>query len=428
MIDLTPLDVRNKRGDFKKIMRGYDPHEVDVFLEIAADRLETLVRENLQLRERTQTLQNQVDAQVGREQAVQDALVTAQALRADIQSQSQREAEHILREAESEARRVVAEAEVEARGLVTEAEAEVRSRMRGLERQLDHARDSIQELERRRVRFVKEFRNLLEREMDVVQVEEGRVPYEERAIELDLGGRSRDAHAKGGSASVAASGTAAAVIPAAALDPASQGSSAGSEAPDETGTDEPGAEEPESTNPPAPPAVGQLSGEDPLPLDALAPEVVDERVAPAPAEVAPMPAEPAPADANVAEAAAPAEPAPAAPAASLSPEAESGLPARAAGPAPEAPSTKPTRPTAPPAAVGDQPSSLELELMAGAGEEGRQGDRDRFADIPDLETLLAESGEELKPATPKDIAPPPAPGVPQDNLILFNPNEPDRGS
>ena len=39
MIDLTPLDVRNKRGDFKKLMRGYDPQEVDVFLEIVADRL-----------------------------------------------------------------------------------------------------------------------------------------------------------------------------------------------------------------------------------------------------------------------------------------------------------------------------------------------------------------------------------------------------
>ena len=41
MIDLTPLDVRNKRGDFKKKLGGgYDPAEVDVFLELAADRLE----------------------------------------------------------------------------------------------------------------------------------------------------------------------------------------------------------------------------------------------------------------------------------------------------------------------------------------------------------------------------------------------------
>ncbi|NNL30998.1 MAG: DivIVA domain-containing protein, partial [Gemmatimonadetes bacterium] len=77
MIDLTPLDVRNKRGDFKKLMRGYDPQEVDVFLELVAERLEALVRENIQLRDRTAALQEQVEAQTGREQAVQDALVTA---------------------------------------------------------------------------------------------------------------------------------------------------------------------------------------------------------------------------------------------------------------------------------------------------------------------------------------------------------------
>ena len=57
MIDLTPLDVRNKRGDFKRLMRGYDPQEVDIFLELVAERLEGLVRENLQLKDRTATLQ-----------------------------------------------------------------------------------------------------------------------------------------------------------------------------------------------------------------------------------------------------------------------------------------------------------------------------------------------------------------------------------
>ena len=98
MIDLTPLDVRNKRGDFKKLMRGYDPQEVDVFLEIAADRLEELVRENIVLRERSESLERQVGAQTGREQAVQEALVTAQELRADIHSQAQRESDHLVRE------------------------------------------------------------------------------------------------------------------------------------------------------------------------------------------------------------------------------------------------------------------------------------------------------------------------------------------
>ena len=42
MIDLTPLDVRKKRGDFRRGMRGYDTQEVDAFLEVVADRLEEL--------------------------------------------------------------------------------------------------------------------------------------------------------------------------------------------------------------------------------------------------------------------------------------------------------------------------------------------------------------------------------------------------
>jgi cell division initiation protein len=177
MIDLTPLDVRNKRGDFRKLLRGYDPEEVDIFLELVAERLEDLVRENIQLRERSETLQQQVSSQSGREQAVQDALVTAQELRADIQSQAQREADHVLSQAETEARRLIAE-----------AQAQVRTHVRDAERALERGRDSMEEMERRRLRFLKEFRQLLEREMDVVAVEEERAPLEDRSIELNLGG------------------------------------------------------------------------------------------------------------------------------------------------------------------------------------------------------------------------------------------------
>jgi cell division initiation protein len=181
MIDLTPLDVRNKRGDFKKLMRGYDPQEVDSFLEIAAERLEMVIRENMALKERTQVLQAQVNSQTGREQAVQAALVTAQELRVDIREQAQREAENIVREAETEGRRLLAE-----------ADAEVRTKLRGSERRLEKLADAIQEMERRRNRFLKDFRQLLERELDVVEVETERAPLEERTIELDLGTRRGD--------------------------------------------------------------------------------------------------------------------------------------------------------------------------------------------------------------------------------------------
>ena len=112
MIDLTPLDVRNKRGDFKKKLGGgYDPQEVDTFLELVADRLEDLVRQAMLDRERLSALEKQVSSQSGRERAVQEALVTAQELRADIKGSAQREAELILAEAQAEARRQLAEAE-----------------------------------------------------------------------------------------------------------------------------------------------------------------------------------------------------------------------------------------------------------------------------------------------------------------------------
>lgn len=175
MIDLTPLDVRNKRGDFKKNLRGYDAQEVDTFLELAAERLEQLVMENLRLRERTEALEKQVESWSGREKAVQEALVTAQELRSEMRSQAERESEILLSEARTEGRRIVAEAEAEARTL-----------LRDTERRLEDGTAGLEELERRRKRFLKSYRQLLERELDVVQVEEERAPLEDEPIELDL--------------------------------------------------------------------------------------------------------------------------------------------------------------------------------------------------------------------------------------------------
>lgn len=167
MIDLTPLDVRKKRGDFGKGVRGYNVQEVDSFLELVAERLEELVKENLTLRERADRLAEQVSAQTGRERAVHEALVTAQQLRDEIQATAQKEAQLILKEAQAVARETVADGE-----------------RRAVERA-----DALHELERRRKRFLSSFRQFLERELDAVVVEEAREPIrEDVGVELELGG------------------------------------------------------------------------------------------------------------------------------------------------------------------------------------------------------------------------------------------------
>lgn len=166
MIDITPLDVRKKKGDFAKSMRGYAPQEVDTFLDLVAERMEEMVKELMTLRERTTLLQAQADQQTGRERAVQEALVSAQSLRDDIREQARREADLFRREADAHAQRVLADAD---RGVA-------------------ERRSVLEDLERKRARFLKAFRLLLERELDLIVVEDGRLPLEDAPVELSLSG------------------------------------------------------------------------------------------------------------------------------------------------------------------------------------------------------------------------------------------------
>ena len=168
MIDLTPLDVRKKRGDFGKGLRGYDPQEVDTFLELVAERMEVLVQENVAFRGRVGDLEETVVAQQGREQAIQDALVTAQELRQDVKKQAHREANLLEREAQGKIDLMIGESE----------------------KLLSEHRAALQELERKRERFLKAFRSLLERELDTVKVEFGLPPLEGVTLDLELGRRS----------------------------------------------------------------------------------------------------------------------------------------------------------------------------------------------------------------------------------------------
>lgn len=173
MIDLTPLDVRKKRGDFRKVMRGYDPEEVDTFLEVVAERLEAVVRERRALEERAERLQERVDSQEGRAEAVREALVSAQELRNEIREQAEREADLLRREAEAEASRILDEAR----------------------RQLEERRSALEELERARLRFLRSFRGMLERQLDAVEVEEEHDPMEEMPLEIEFSASEVDERA-----------------------------------------------------------------------------------------------------------------------------------------------------------------------------------------------------------------------------------------
>ena len=133
---LTPLDVR--RYDFGRAFRGYDPARVDQFRDQVAEEMERLARINQDLDAKARSFHEQLRSFRERDKALNDALVSAQQLRAEMREQAEREAQLIVREAHQEADKVVDMGKAELKKLEDEMEAMARSQrafiaqMRGL--------------------------------------------------------------------------------------------------------------------------------------------------------------------------------------------------------------------------------------------------------------------------------------------------------
>ena len=173
MIDLTPIDVRKKKGDFKRAVRGYDTDLVDDFLDLVAERLEELVKQNMALTDRLSRIEEQVNEYRQRDKALTEALVTAQEVREEVRRQAEKEADLVRREAEADAQRIRAEA------------------MSALERE----EDNLRRLRARRLQMIQSFRTFLERELAELNVSQDALDQEEgepaRSIETRKTGGKR---------------------------------------------------------------------------------------------------------------------------------------------------------------------------------------------------------------------------------------------
>lgn len=103
MTDLTPIAVRSKKGGFRRTFRGYEADLVDDYLDLLADRLEELVRQNIELSDAATALQEAVVAYRERGEALAEAVMSAQRLRDDVRGQAERESDLLVREARLQA-------------------------------------------------------------------------------------------------------------------------------------------------------------------------------------------------------------------------------------------------------------------------------------------------------------------------------------
>lgn len=108
---LTPLDI--KKQQFKKVLRGYDPEEVDTFLDMMANEFEAVLREQKEVRERANELETQIKDYRQIERALQQTLMQAQEATGRTYESARREADLIVQEAELKAAKIVEQAKGE---------------------------------------------------------------------------------------------------------------------------------------------------------------------------------------------------------------------------------------------------------------------------------------------------------------------------
>ena len=121
----SPNDIRQQQFSVKTF-RGFDPHEVDAFLDDVAEDYEAVLKEAALLKEQLATLEARARGIVEREKSLQDTLVTTQRLADEMKAAAKREGELIVRESELRGEKLVEETRAE--------EAKIRSQIQALRR------------------------------------------------------------------------------------------------------------------------------------------------------------------------------------------------------------------------------------------------------------------------------------------------------
>jgi cell division initiation protein len=98
---LTPLDI--KKQEFRKVLRGYDPVEVDAFLDLLSNEFSDLLKQFKEQREQVIEMEVQLRDFKQKERDLQQILMQAQETSARSLENSRREAQLIIQESELKA-------------------------------------------------------------------------------------------------------------------------------------------------------------------------------------------------------------------------------------------------------------------------------------------------------------------------------------
>lgn len=117
---LSPLDIHNK--EFGRAFRGYNEDEVDDFLERMIQDYEALIRQNRDLEEQMENVQEKLKHFTNIEESLSKAIIIAQETSEEVKNNARKEAQLIVKEAEKNADRIISEALNKSRKIAMEVE------------------------------------------------------------------------------------------------------------------------------------------------------------------------------------------------------------------------------------------------------------------------------------------------------------------
>lgn len=141
---ITPLDIR--KHPFRKTFKGFDPDQVNSFLNMVADEVESLIRQNNELATQLKSADQKLEHYTRIEKTLNETLLTAQRATDEARVNAQKEAELILKDAQVRAARY---------------EDEVR-------RKVDSIEGELVTLRNQRDSFLARFRAMLRTQLDLL--------------------------------------------------------------------------------------------------------------------------------------------------------------------------------------------------------------------------------------------------------------------
>lgn len=102
---LTPGEIREQ--EFKTAFRGYDPREVENFLDFIADEVERIIEENNKLKQNAQRLEDELNDFYAKEETLSNALLSSQEFIDKMTKDARKKAEETISSAQAKAQKKV---------------------------------------------------------------------------------------------------------------------------------------------------------------------------------------------------------------------------------------------------------------------------------------------------------------------------------